>query len=448
MEHAVQGSVDAGKTGTGYRWVVLALIFVIYMLAAADRANIGIVLPHLQAEFGLDNTQAGLVVSLFFLAYGVGQVPSAFLVKRFGVRRVLPLSVLLTSVMTGLHGLVGSLAALKLVRAGLGAAEAPIANSAMTSINNWFPAHEKGTAAGIFMASTKFGPVLVPPIGAVIILSLGWHWVFLLFAIPGFLLPLAWLRLVPDDPAASPHVSADEARKIAAEAPGTRLDVPAMAAAADTRFGLVDRLVRTRAVRPIATSAQAFASWNVWGHALSYFVLTGTMNVILAWMPKYLAEVQGFSIMKTGFVASAPFVGAVLGNLAGGWISDRLLGKRRKPLMMTSCLATVAMMHALRYAPEDTATVVTLLFATGFLLSLGFSLYGIFSAGLTTRDTFPIATSILNTCGQLGGAALPFLTGVILDRGGWDDVFFALSVAAAAAFLLLATIVEPRGFTT
>lgn len=427
---------------TRFRWMVLALIFLLYMLASADRANIGIVLPHIQAHFKLSNTEMGTVVSLFFIAYGLGQIPSAFLVKKFGVRAIMPLSMLLTSIMTASHGLVNSVIALKAVRIGLGMAEAPIANGSMTTINNWFPGHEKGTASGVFMAAAKCGPVIVPPLGAAIIVSMGWHWVFILFAIPGLLLPLVWLKFVPNDPKDSAHVSEEECALIRHSSSSNSTQTQA---GARSEIKMLDWLIRAKPVKLLTSARETFGSWNVWGHALSYFLLVGTMNVILAWLPKYLGEVQGYSIMKVGFVASSPFVGAVLGNMAGGFVSDRLLDKRRKPLMMASCFATMVMMYVLQAGPENIVLLTALLFLTGFLLSVGFSLYGIFSSGLTTRETFPIATSVLNTCGQLGGATMPFLTGVILDHGSWDNVFLALSASSIAAFLLLLTIVEPRG---
>ena len=189
----MRGDIVAGSTAdhhaqrpTRFRWSVLLLIFLAYTLASADRANIGIVLPLVQKQFHFSNSEMGSIVGLFFSAYAICQIPSAFLIKHFGVRNVMPLGLLFTSLMTAAHGLVGSAILLRSARVGLGIAEAPVPNSCIATINNWFPAREKGTAAGIFMASTKLGPVIVPPLGALIIVTMGWHWVFILFAIPGF----------------------------------------------------------------------------------------------------------------------------------------------------------------------------------------------------------------------------------------------------------------------
>src|SRR3982751_5879433 len=144
----IERDASAGKP-TRYRWFVAALFFVIYTIAAADRANLGVALPFLRKEFQMSNSEAGALVSLFLIAYGVAQLPSAWLLSRFGVRKVFPISMLLTSITTGLTGFVGSLWSMKLCRIGLGLADGPLPIGVTSTINNWFPPKEKGTASGI-----------------------------------------------------------------------------------------------------------------------------------------------------------------------------------------------------------------------------------------------------------------------------------------------------------
>jgi len=203
MSQAVAQAGSAVERRTHYRWVVLVLIFLIYTIASADRANIGIAIPFIKAEFGLSNTEVGAIVSLFSLTYGIFQIPSAFLVQRLGVRTVMPLFMILTSILTATLGTATSALALQINRLALGVAEAPLANSLITTINNWFAPQEKGQAAGIFISAAKFGPVLVPPLGAVVILHFGWQYVFYFCAVPGIILPILWFLLVR----ANTHVS-------------------------------------------------------------------------------------------------------------------------------------------------------------------------------------------------------------------------------------------------
>ena len=66
---------------TSYRWVVMAILFILYTVANADRANIGFALPYIRQEFHMTNTEAGAIISFFFFAYAFFQIPSGFLVK-------------------------------------------------------------------------------------------------------------------------------------------------------------------------------------------------------------------------------------------------------------------------------------------------------------------------------------------------------------------------------
>jgi ACS family glucarate transporter-like MFS transporter len=209
------------------------------------------------------------------------------------------------------------------------------------------------------------------------------------------------------------------------------------------RFGALDRLIMGRAVQPLATSGSVFKSWDILGCALGYSFQLGISNVLLAWIPTYLLTVKKFSIMGSGLVAAAPWVGAVVGNLVGGYLSDRWLGVRRKPGMMFSALATAGMMYALINSPADPTKYGLLLFATGVLLSIGFSAYMAYPMGVTTKQTFPIASALVNTGGQLGGAVAPLAVGLLLDSYGWDYVFLFMAVGSLMSFLFVSTIKEP-----
>jgi sugar phosphate permease len=111
--------------------------------------------------------------------------------------------------------------------------------------------------------------------------------------------------------------------------------------------------------------------------------------------------------------------------------------------MIVSCVATIITMYTLKSAPHQQQMLAGLLFATGALLSLGYSSFCIYPSGLTDRNLFPLATALVNTLGQLGGACTPIITGVLLDHYSWSAVFTTMSIAAAAGFVLLLTIIEP-----
>ena len=69
---------------TQYRWFVLALIFCVYMVAGADRSNIGMVVPFIKKSFELTNTDIGAMASFFYLTYAVIQIPAGHLYSKKG----------------------------------------------------------------------------------------------------------------------------------------------------------------------------------------------------------------------------------------------------------------------------------------------------------------------------------------------------------------------------
>jgi sugar phosphate permease len=428
---------------TGYRWIVLAMIFVTYCIAGADRANLGVVIPTIRSEYHLTNTDIGAMASLFYFGYAIVQIPSGYLFGKFGVRALMVGSMVLTSMATLFMGLAGSVVQLKAARAVLGLAEGPINIGIVSTINRWFPPQEKGLAAGVFISAIKFSPAFVPPLCALLLIKFGWRDVFFFFAVPGLISSLCWFWIVRDEPKASRFVSQNEVDYIKSSAPAQDIE-------SEKKFpenadhSWVDRFIRTHRVEPLSTTRSIFLSWNVWGCALGYFFLVGITYAIMTWVPTYLVNVKHFSVMKMGAVASAPWIGAIVGNLLGGWLSDTVFARRRKPVMMITSVATVGMMYALLFAPNDPMMLALLFFAAGVMLNLGYSTFLVYPMGIATRDKVPLAASIVNTGGSLGGAFAPFIVGLILDKSGWPSVFAFLAACSAGTFLILLSIIEPR----
>lgn len=429
-------------TTSRFRWVVAALFFIAYMIAGADRANIGVVVPFIKQEYHLSNTDIGALASLFYLTYAVVQIPAGYLFSRFGIRKLLTGSLILTSLSTLAIGFTSSVLQLKVARAVLGAAEGPINIGILSIINRWFPAHEKGLATGIFMSSIKFAPAFVPPLVAVIVSLYGWREVFYVFAIPGFFIAAAWWFLVKDDPSQSRHCSPAELSYIQETAQPASNSVESPGVPSGRSW--VDRLIRSRDVELLDSNSAILRSWNIWACALGYFLMVGITYAIMTWVPTYLIAVKQYSVMKMGMVAAAPWVGAIIGNLLGGWLSDKVFDKRRKPAMLITSLSTVVMMYALLHSPSEPLLLAGVFLLAGVLLNIGYSTFLVYPMGLASKNKVPFAASIVNTGGSLGGAFAPFVVGMLLDTYNWDYVFGFLGLSSLIAFLVVLTMIEPR----
>jgi MFS transporter, ACS family, glucarate transporter len=410
---------------TRFRWIVLFLIFITYMIAGADRANIGVIIPTIKDSFKMSNTDIGMMTSLFYLGYAAIQIPAGMYFGKKGVRKIFSLSMILTSVATLFMGMASSVLHLKALRLLLGVAEGPLNIGIVTTINRWFPPREKGFATGIFMSAIKFAPAVVPPLCAFIIITYGWREVFYIFAIPGILFSVIWFWLVKDKPEESPYVSESELNYIQSDIKQVEQSIFTKTKKSNQKrsFNWLDKLIRTKNIKALDTNREVVSSWNLWGCALGYFLMVGITYSIMTWVPTYLVEVKGFSTMKMGFVASAPWIGAMIGNIFGGWLSDNIFDKRRKPNMLLTAAATVIMMYSLLYAPNNAVILGGLLLLTGFLLNIGYSTFLVYPMGLASKDKVSFAASIVNTAGSLGGAFAPFLVGVLLDNFDWNIVF-------------------------
>jgi len=435
---------EDAKNKSGFRWVVLSLIFVVYMIAGADRANIGVVVPFIRDEFKLTNTDIGAMSSLFYIGYAMIQIPSGAFYSKFGIRKLFNLSILLTSLATFLIGMTNTALQLKAARVVLGLAEGPLNIGCVSMINRWFPPQEKGLATGIFMSSVKFAPAVVPPVCAFIIMTLGWRDIFYIFAIPGVFVTALFFFFVKDNPEDSKYCSPSEADYIRCNE--TSIDVSSVKTRNSEKKSFVwtDKIIRRKSIKPLETTREVATSWNVWGCAIGYCCLVGIAYAIMTWVPTYLVVVKKYSIMKMGFVAAAPWIGAILGNIIGGWLSDKVFDRRRKPVMMVTSASTILMMYTLLYAPNEPFLLSALLLTAGIFLSLGYSTFLVYPMGITTKPMSSFAISIVNMCGSLGGAFAPFVVGVILDSFNWDVVFLFLAVCSLVTLLVLLTIIEPK----
>jgi sugar phosphate permease len=427
---------------TSFRWFVAFMIFIVYTVAAADRANLGVALPFMRKEFAMSNMEAGALASLFLLAYAIAQLPAGFVYSRFGVRSIFSVAMIATSAVTGLIGTASSVMVLKAYRFMLGLAEGPLPLGMTSTINHWFPPKEKGTATGLFLSAAKFGPVLVPPLCAWIVAVYGWREIFYFFAMPGIFLSIIWFIYVRNQPSESPHCSESERRYIESEEIVT-LGSPSPQEKKKYNLVWLDRLVRAEKITPLETKKEIFRSWDIWGAALGYFFIVAVVNVLLTWIPTYLVTVKKFEIVKMGIVTAAPWTGAIVGNMLGGWFSDKVINKRRKPNMMFTAFVSIFMMYSLVYAPNDPYMLAALMFVLGIFLNIGYSTYMVYPMGLTTKKSYPIACSVVNMSGQLGGSMAPITAGFLLDNYSWDAVWAYLTVCCLLCLLVLFTIRDP-----
>lgn len=181
---------------------------------------------------------------------------------------------------------------------------------------------------------------------------------------------------------------------------------------------------------PIDTAKGLFTSKNILGDCLAYFMMVSVLYGLLTWIPLYLVKERGFDVMSMGFVASMPCIGGFIGAIGGGWISDKVLGRRRKPTMMFTAISTVVMMLIMLNIPASTWAVCVGLFFVGLCLNIGWPALTAYGMAVSDTKTYPIASSIINSGGNLGGFVAPMAAGFYLIRPAALILYLPISVSA------------------
>ena len=431
MANLTTDAMDAARR-TKFRWVVLLIVCLFHVVNFADRANIGVAIPALRAEFGASNFNVGFMASIFFLGYFLVQIPAGWFISRYGNRGFVSLSIIGFSIMTGLIGTATSGMQVIAYRFGLGIFEAPTPVGSNTTVKNWFPAKERGTALGFLTGATTAAVTATPIVAAWILMTYGWRHIFYFFAIPGFILSIFWYLYIRRTPQESPYCNAAEAEYIQKAVPTAKQQAASVGA-----LGWFDTFLKAKKVDIIETNSKVFTSKNVLGVALVYFFIQIVFYGILTWVPSYLINAKGYSIIKMGWVAAMPWAGGIAGNLLGGYLSDTFLFGRRKPMMLVSGLGTVFGLWAIVNAPNDAVILGLLMFATGVLLNCSWPSYFAYPMGLTTGTTYPVAIAVMITGGNIGAFVSPMTAGYLLDvyKNNYDVIFLFMGVAAILSFL-------------
>ena len=398
---------------TRVRYVILLLIFAITTFNYADRATLSVTGSAMRAEFGFDAIRMGYIFSAFSWAYVLSQVPAGWLLDRFGARRVYAASIFLWSLFTLLQSTIGVLGsgaaavtALFVLRFVMGAAEAPAFPANAKVVASWFPTKERGTASAIFNSAQYFAAVIFTPLMAWLTHAFGWHHVYIVMGLAGFLLALTWLKVMKN-PANHPGVNQSELEHI------------------EQGGGLI------HGHQTAAGSRGGHARWSVMRQLLTNRMLLGVylaqfcINVLtyffLTWFPIYLVQARGMTILQAGLVASLPAICGFLGGVLGGVLSDTMIRHghsltvaRKVPIVGGMLLS--ACIIGCNYVDTDWLVVA--------LMSLAFFGKGLGALGwAVVADTSPkeaigLSGSIFNMFGNMAGIVTPIVIGYLVAQSG------------------------------
>lgn len=360
-----------------------------YLIAPAS------IVPLFAETFDIDKTTAGLSISVFFLSWGIANLPGGLVMDRrdnrhlvFGGAVVFVAACVVTAVAPNYT--------VFLVARSVGGMTGAFLWTANTSIvSRVFPESRLALGTSLFVASGPAGQAIAQFLGPILANAAGWRTLFLVYPIL-VVIGVPILYLAVRDP-----IRSHDAVSLA-------------------QFG---RTLRNPTILAVSlASACSFALFLFFN----------------SWMPTYATEELGVSLAAAGSAAAlVPFAG-IVARPGGGWISDRIDGRRR-PVIVASFVLSLPLVVAVSVVTSS-LTFAALMLLTGASIQLAIGVYYVYVSELAEPGTRGTCLAMVTSASTLGALVAPAAGGWLIGNVSWAAGYaFAVLVGLAGIGLSLAT---------
>ncbi|WP_111980029.1 MFS transporter [Algibacillus agarilyticus] len=433
----ISNVLGVGEKPTKKRFQVLTLIFISVVINYMDRTNISVAASALTEELSLTSVQMGLIFSAFGWTYSILQIPGGLTVDLVKIRILYPFILTAWSIATLVQGFISSFSALIGCRMVIGVFEAPSYPCNNKIVTSWFPENERASAIAVYTSGQFIGLAFLMPVLALIQSYFGWRGLFIISGIIGIVWAAIWY-IFYRDPHDHPSINKAELKLIQGE------EHTAKSLSQEKDSPVVD-IPQKITKQDFAT---VFSSKKLWGIYIGQYCLGGTLMFFLTWFPTYLVEYRGLDFIKSGFLASLPFLAAFCGVLVSGFTSDFLVKKgiskevARKAPIIFGMFLTIFIVGA-NYT-DDTFWVITFLSIAFFGNGLS-SIAWVFVSLLAPKHLVGLVGGCFNSIGGLAAVTVPIIIGFLVKDGDFKPALLFIACLAAigsCAYLFLVGKIE------
>jgi len=401
------------------RWYrLIPIAFITYSLAYLDRANFGFAAAGGMAE-DLDITAAmsSLLGSLFFLGYFFFQIPGALYAANKSAKRLIFWSLILWGVLAMATGLVSNVYGLIVIRFMLGVVESAVMPSMLIFLSRWFTRAERSRANTFLILGNPATILWMSILSGYLVGSVGWRWMFIIEGFPALLWAVLWWRLVVDRPKDARWLTGKEKGDLQAQ-----LDL------------------EQQSIKPVKNYAEAFRSRIVLLLCLQYALWSIGVYGFVMWLPSIINAAPDSNIVTTGWLASVPYILAIIGMLTASYFSDKTLNRKLFiwPFLLIGTMAFYG--SYLLGTTHFWFSFVLLVIAGGAM----YAPYGPFFAVITEilpRNVSAGAIALINSLGALGSFLGAYIVGYLNGTtGGFGAsyIFMAGSLFLSAILTMIA----------
>jgi predicted MFS family arabinose efflux permease len=396
MASEAQGAMPARRSA-GYQMVLVALLSLNFGIVFFDRQALNVLMPFVQPELDLSNTQIGIIAGGLSFSWAVAAFGIGKLSDTLGNRKLLlVLATVAFSLCSFLTGLASSFALLLGARLLMGAAEGGVMPISHAMIATEVSPERRGLAMGIGqnLGSNLLGSFLAPVVLIAFAEAFGWREAFFLAGIPGLIsAAIIWFML--DEPAAPPK-PADDADKMS----------------------ILDALK----IR------------NIWICVAMGVLLVAFFVITWAFLPLYLAQTRGYDATTMSWIIATLGISSTIGSFVIAGISDKI---GRKPVMIAMPFIAVLLPLAALFFTGSALALAAIFF-------IGWGVVGIFplymatipSESVDARHHATVLGLAMGSCEILGGVFGPPVAGALNDAFGPETFLWVMMVLAVAAGLI------------
>jgi sugar phosphate permease len=382
-----------------HRWVVFALICLIYFFVYFHRVSTSVIASDLLEEFSTTATALGFMSSMYFYIYAFNQPIVGYLADRIGARRVIAYWSITAAAGCFIFGMAPSIGWASVGRALIGFGVSGVYVPTVKALSQWFNRKAFTTMVGLLMSVGNFGAVVATTPLAWAAGSWGWRPTF--FLIGGVTLTMAILMLIiTHDPPVS-------------TIPGQGLSV----SPGNSSPNLIGNIVAI------------ISSLQLWLVAIIFFGVYGTAVTLQGlWATPFLMTVLNIERILASKLNMLIPIGVIIGAPLFGWLPDRFgLNIKRMFTTITALYTFCWLAILVAFDQLGIFGFTIIFFAMGVTIG-GFisSIWGIIRE-IAPADRLGLTSGIINPAPFLGVAIFQVLTGKILDRAGRVGELYTLS---------------------
>ena len=381
---------DAEYRAYAYRWVVLAVFFLLSAIIQVQWLTFAPVAREARIAYGVSALQVDLLSILYMAVFLVACIPASYVIDKFGIRVGIGVGAVLTGVFGLLKGLFGhSYAMMVASQIGLGVAQPFILNAVTKVAVQWFPTSERATAVGLGTLAQFAGFILVNVATPRMVRAAGASYdlrpMLLVYGVASAAVAAVFLLLMREEPPTPPSEHGGSQRLLSRE--GFR------------------HLIRQRDMVLVM---------------FLFLIGLGLFNAITTCIDQ-ICEVKGLTSAQSGTIMGAMFLAGIVGAIVAPALSDRL--RRRKPFLV----AAVTLL---------TPGLIGMTFAHGYgLMVASAAVLGFFLLGAAGPSGFQYAAEVSYPAPE------SLSQGIILWVGQVSGILFVVGMNLAGMIRFMAVFV-------